>query len=113
MRKVEQQVAELARLTRAKTLAAVEEAMKARSIPRGDDVTIFVDFKEATHTHTGAGATLSMWTFFKDAPPGATRWTFQVKAGSSVVDSPESTAAKLAEKVVETLVQEGVLVPQN
>jgi hypothetical protein len=104
----QREVGELIRETRTQTLAAVQAAMREKNIPPGDDLTVFVDFKEAVHRGQ-AGITLTVWTHFKDAPPDARRWIFNVEAHGPY-SKPADTATKAAEAIVRTLVQEGVLV---
>jgi hypothetical protein len=109
MQKSHQEVAEFAQVVRAHTVAGVEAAMKERNIPAGDDATIFIEVSEATHQGY-IGLKLGVWTHFKDAPPQAKRWVFSVDVSNDTREQLSVAAAKAADAVVRTLVNEGVLV---
>ena len=64
---------------------------------------------EAIHTGLGPGALMSVIAQYKDAPAGALPWQIQIRALTSVVDNPKTTAAKFASKAVEELQAAGVI----
>lgn len=103
-RNVEAMLAE----TRAQLPAAIENALRSRGIPEGDDATIFLVPDEATNLAHGAAGTMRMTVQFKDATaPGL--WTVKIKATRSVIDTDRTVAAKFVAKALQELESAGML----
>jgi hypothetical protein len=105
----ERDVAELLRETRSQATSAIDSALRSNGIPSGDDVLIRLRVEEAIHTGLGPGAVVSVTAYFKAAPVDSVPWSIQIRAMTSMVDNPKTTAAKFASKAVDELVAAGII----
>lgn len=91
----------------------VEQQLDARlaesGVPRGDDLVLALDVEQAFHTNYGPGAIVNVRAVFRGAPAGTSVWSFKFQALSSVVDDPQKTAAKFADKVMQEIRAAGML----
>lgn len=99
--------------TKAQSVASIEAALASNGIPGGDDVLIKVFVDETIDTAYGAGATLSVYAYFKDAPAGTPPWNVKVDVLNLVWDTPESTVARLVSKTTDALTSAGIIAPSR
>jgi hypothetical protein len=89
--------------------ARLDENLRQKGLPRGDDLVIALDVEQAYDTGYGPGATINVRALFKDTPPGSPVWSFKFQALSSLADDPQKTAAKFADKVMHEVEAGGML----
>ncbi|HVE52785.1 MAG TPA: hypothetical protein VNB23_05330 [Ramlibacter sp.] len=91
--------------------ARLAEGLKQAGLPPGDDLVLAIDVEKGFHTDMGPGATVNVRAHFKGAPPGSPVWSFKFQALTSMVDDPQKTAAKFADKVMQEVQAAGMLRP--